>query len=472
MRIEIGFAILFAAVSASAQMPGAFTPTSRMTSARFGHTATLLGDGKVLVAGGGVASAELYDPSSGAFRPTGSMTKPRSHHRATLLPDGKVLISDADSAEIYDPSAGTFRLAGRMTAARDGHSATLLTTGKVLIAGGGCGGASTPPPAAASAELYDPASDTFAATGNMTVARCNPRETLLADGRVLILPGDEGADYGSAEIYDPTTGTFSPIDWPNPQELIAATSNLLLNGNVLVSLAVQECDFLSSTALVYDSAALAFKAGPDMANGVCRPTATLLSDGKVLIAAGWFAGTHAQLYDPATGAFSPTGNLTTYRQDHAATLLQDGTVLITGGASPVGSPLDLGAYGFSATDTAELYHPARVFPAPGLLSLNGSSQGAVLHAGTGRVVSAGDPAAPGEPIEIYATGLMDSSVVPPLVAIGGRAAEILYFGNAPGLSGVNQINVRVPNGLHPGAAVSIQMSYLGRSSNAVTIGVQ
>ena len=172
----------------------------------------------------------------------------------------------------------------------------------------------------------------------------------------------------------------------------------------------------------------------------------------------------ADLYAPATGTFYSAGNMTTGRHLHTSTLLRDGTVLIAGGYSIW--PL--------ATSSAELYKPPVLQPAAALSSLSGdgTGQGAILHAGTPQVVSSDNRAVVGEALEIYCTGLADGSVIAPQVAIGGRMAEVLFFGKAPGYSGLNQVNVRVPSDVASGPAVPVRLTYLGRPSNEVTIGMR
>jgi uncharacterized protein (TIGR03437 family) len=112
-------------------------------------------------------------------------------------------------------------------------------------------------------------------------------------------------------------------------------------------------------------------------------------------------------------------------------------------------------------------------PAPVLLSAtrDGSRQGAILHTGTSQVASSSNSAFVGEALEIYCTGLVNGSAIPPQITIGDRVAEILFFGKAPGLDGVNQVNVRVPD-ITPGPAMPVRLTYLGRLSNEVTIGVR
>jgi uncharacterized protein (TIGR03437 family) len=155
------------------------------------------------------------------------------------------------------------------------------------------------------------------------------------------------------------------------------------------------------------------------------------------------------------------------RYAHTATLLKDGRVLIAGGLGVTSSPC-----GNSLPILAELYTPDFVTPPAVLLSVSASGQGAILHASTQQLVSPDNPAVPGEALEIYGTGLIDGAVIPPQVAIGGRMAEVLFFGKAPGYAKLNQINVRVPSGIVSGPQVPMRLNYLSRPSNQVTITVR
>jgi hypothetical protein len=459
-----------------------------MTVARAGHTATLLLDGKVLIAGGNsplplagnpeaLSSAELYDPSTGTFAATGYLTTGRRMHTATLLPDGRVLIvsgygsaGSLASAELYDPATGTFAPTGNLITPQGWHTATLLNNGKVLIAGG-----FTKWPALANAELYDPATGTFAAAGSYanTAYACDfcPPATRLPDGKVLF------AGTQPPQLYDPVINAFTAVGAMLHPD--AATATLLTNGKVLFT--GGGFSGRSSDADLYDPASSTFTSAPNMGWRRGWHTSTLLPDGTALIAAGesedcaanscFFSGSLAtsELYNPSTGGFASTGSLGARRGGHTATLLNDGRVLITGGVSYGG----IGLF-FGSLASAEIYHPAVLAPAPVLFSMSGGGrgQGAVLHAGTSEVASSGHPAVAEEALEIYCTGLADGSVIPPQVAIGGRMAEVLWFGKVPDFPNLSQVNVRVPSGVTPGPAVPVRLTYLSRPSNEVTIGVR
>ena len=182
-----------------------FRSTGGMEGGRYGHTATLLNNGKVLVTGGsGGTTAELYDPTSETFTPaTGSMGTARSYHTANLLKDGTVLVAGGQdsnsqalaSAELFDPTTKNFTpTTGSMDTPRGGHTATLLSDGTVLVAAGGSGGTT--------AELYDPTSGAFTGTGSMQSPRSSHTATLLKNGTVLVTGGTRGwGVLASAELY-------------------------------------------------------------------------------------------------------------------------------------------------------------------------------------------------------------------------------------------------------------------------------
>ena len=274
---------------------GSWTATGSLADARERHTATLLPNGKVLVEGF-VTSAELYDPASGTWTATGSLTT-RGSETATLLPNGKVLVTVTVSepfgatptrAELYDPASGTWTTTGSLTTKRFEHTATLLPNGKVLVAGGYLTTGAPPVIVLETAELYDPASGTWTATGSLTTARYGHTATLLPNGKVLVAGGKDfnfQLWFASAELYDPTSGT-----WTTTGSLAAAREG---------------------------------------------HTATLLPNGKVLVVGGSDSGgalAGAELYDPASGAWAATGSLGASRQLQTATLLPGGKVLVAGGS--------------------------------------------------------------------------------------------------------------------------------------------
>ena len=319
----------------------------------------------------------------GAFNFTGSMMNSRLAHTATMLPNGDVLIvgggqgpdlvdgfSVVGGAELLDHATGTFVSAG--TESRDLHTATLLLNGKVLLIGGETGWTGIPPSpiVTASADLYDPATGIFQATGKMTAERESHTATLLADGRVLVaggarLQGTTWETLQTAEIYDPASATFSPTgDMVSPRSFHTAT--LLSNGKVLVT----GGNVGGATAELYDPVAGSFALTGSMSVARSSHTATLLANGKVLVV----GGPTAELYDPVTGSFALTGVMSVPRRFHTATLLGNDAVMIAGGTgvssdTAVTEIYDIATGSFARTgsmETGRLWHTAT--------SLDGSGQ--------------------------------------------------------------------------------------------------
>ena len=331
--------------------PGIVIPATvagPLSEARQLHTATALGDGRVLVIGGktsldgpdsaAIATAEMWDPTTGDFLPAGSTSEARYDHTATLLPDGRILVvggygNDAswlDSAELWDPATGEFSPAGELGLGRHAHSATLLPDGRVLIAGGYGGEWEW----LTAAEVWDPRTETFAPAGDLAQARWEHDAVLLPDGRVLVVGGAETITPRTlVEIWDPETGSFAPAG--------------------------------------------------ELVQGRTMHTTTVLEDGRVMVAAGYPGGepwevASVEIWDPATNTVTAGDPLEFARTAHSATLLPSGDVLIVGGTDTTGAELpaerwDQASEAFDVADisTTQYGHTANLLPDGRVLLIGG-----------------------------------------------------------------------------------------------------
>ncbi|HLX29936.1 MAG TPA: kelch repeat-containing protein [Casimicrobiaceae bacterium] len=378
---------------------GTWVATGSLRFARAGHAATLLPNGKVLVVGGAAAvagaatdtSAEIYDPATGQWKLTGALGVGRSDPKATLLNNGQVLVVGGDrgeitpqslgllgTCEIYDPATGTWSNTGSLNTPRDGFTATLLANGEVLVAGG-VDNADEP---LKTAEIYDPNKGTWRYTGSFGGARLLHAATRLADGKVLIVGGASDDDFlaaiGGATVYDPATGTWNGaggLYTPRAQ----ATASLLANGDVLVAGGFDDL-FYNPFAVTSVSYALTdlfdmtghWSATAPMNARRYAHTATLLSNGEVLVTGGFDLNTStelasAELYDVSTGTWHAAASMRDARQSHTATLLADGRVLVVGGYAgnqPLASaeilePADVPVGTITAAFTGAWYDPAQ-----------------------------------------------------------------------------------------------------------------
>ncbi len=329
----------------------------------------------------GIAAVAHADPNGagGSWTGAGNMLHARQNHASTLLQNGKVLITgwDTREAELYDPASGTFAPAGQMAnVRRDGLTATLLNDGKVLIAGG-TGAQKT-------AEIYDPATGLFSPAVEMKTVHSHHSATLLADGRVLIAAGQDNSGpqtHAVAEIYDPGSGTFN-ITGSLAGHRSGHTAALLPDGKVLITAGIQTTTpgfgIYIDTNELFDPAAGVFSQIAPLGSPRTGHSATLISGGRVLISGGAWYQNACELYDGAAGTWSRTGPMTVARRNyHTATLLGDGTVLLAGGF--VGS----------ATRGAERYDPTtNAFTAADSMLSVRMSHGAVRLA-DGRVLITG-----------------------------------------------------------------------------------
>jgi hypothetical protein len=344
----------------------------QMTTPRADQSAIALQDGRVLIAGGttngnvgGVtATAEIYDPMAQTFTQTGSMSVPRQGATATLLNDGRVLLaggvqnigfrSELSSAELYDPIAGTFTATGSMRTAREGHTATLLRDGRVLVAGGSDNGTHT----LDSAELYDPSTGTWSFAGHMTVPRVAHVAVLLGNGNVLIAGGGRGdrpggyIAYQNAETYSPEFAQFNPVAAHMKNDRVGAAALLLddgralivggKSGQVLTSFGPGTLNLNSmaplDTAEVFDPESHSFIATGKMHAPHYLPRLAKLQNGYVLVTSGWqqkgpvvVGMASADVFVPQSSTFSQVPPMHVARLQNSSTILPEGNVLIAGG---------------------------------------------------------------------------------------------------------------------------------------------
>jgi len=576
-----------------------WTVTGSLGTPRYGHSAILLANGKVLVGGGvGSAGAELYDPATGEWSATGGPTLSGITLR---LADGKVLVLRTGangSAELYDPDIDSLSAAGNLVVP-SGATVTLLTDGRLLVAGGSGSAFASP---LRNADLYDPATGVLSPTGRMNLGRSSHTATLLSDGKVLVVSDYYGSAFGTSELYDPVTG-----NWTLTGKLTTPryyhTATLLANGKVLVAgggLPFEDCKAADSAEL-YDPATGQWSATGKLTARRANHTATLLLSGKVLVTGGYSDCLQpnsvdlpdaADLYDPATGNWNATARLNTPRFGETATLLANGRVLIAGGSDgtfPIKSftsaelfdsgaanvasvsaaslaaggtlapesiavilgtnlatdiqtatslplPAELVGVSVKVRDSAGAERPAPLFfvspgkikyqvppatinglatvtitrgpsvvasglveiaqVAPGLFSANSDGQG-VASAFAWRIRTNGaqqfepiarfDPAQNryvAEPIDLgpetdqvflilYGTGIrFHSGLSGVSSSIGGESSEVTFAGAAPGFVGLDQINMRLPRSLAGRGEVSVSLSVDGKPANTVGVNIR
>lgn len=411
--ILMALAIAIIAVAPPSSAAG-FAAAAPMHIGRMNHTASLLPNGNVLVAGGygfygygPLTSAEIYDPVTNSWRHVTSMYGPRYRHAATTLQDSSIVVtggaqgpSAIASAERFDPVTETWIRLPLMSQERADHTATLLPSGKVLVAGG------TNPTVLRTAEIFDPVSQSWTTASPMGSLRYLHTATLLVDGRVLVAGGLGGPDNpaGSAEIYDPASNTWSPTGSLNCSRF-RHTALLLPSGKVMV-IDGNYGGSATSCNEAYDPSTGTWTRLAPNAIGRSDAATSLLVSGKVLLSGGSGSTPFtkvAEVYDPASDRWTTTGNLLVARYAHTSTLLASGGVLVAGGTNG------------NVLDSTERYTP----PTPTFLDLEIPASSVV---GQPYLVAVGVTADQGTPTGSVSISDDSGATCGPVVVSGGAAS--------------------------------------------------
>jgi N-acetylneuraminic acid mutarotase len=352
--------LLLAAFTAQAQ--GTFTPAGRLGTARSGHTATLLKDGRVLVVGGKsvngltpLTSVELFEPGTRTWKAAAPLAQGRALHTATLLDDGRVLVAGGAaletkdgktrfvalaSVELYEPAKNLWTQGPPLAFARNGHTATLLLNGRVLVVGG----AREQRSHLNQVELFDPESGTWAPRRPLAIARWLHEAVRLSDGSVVVLGGRSNQDEGgkgpgvalaSVERFDPSSGTWHPV--PELSEARQRTV-AVASGDTVTVLGGQTTSSATNYVERWTPGADAWALGPaHLSMASSGHSATELGQGEVLVIGGEPPNAvdtnRAQRFEPGQRRWCLAGTLDVSRKGHTATSLSDGQVLVVGGTS-------------------------------------------------------------------------------------------------------------------------------------------
>jgi hypothetical protein len=470
---------IFAVVSAAGFSLGSspalaqaiWNPVGSLAEPRLEHTTTLLPSGNVLVTGGtgcpsglgSKATAELYDPATRTWSPVAAMSHGREGHTATLLGNGKVLVvggmrfpvAIADTAELYDPATNSWTSVPGLSTARWYHTATLLSDGKVLVAGGTSNGSSVP----TLTEIYDPVTNTWASTTPMNAGRKFHTSTRLQDGRVLVAGGWDlnGQSTRSVDIYDPTTNAWS-VGPPMLTRRYFHHAQRLGDGRLMViggfdsNAAVRT---LASTE-IYDPVTNGWSAGALMKTPRYQFISTALADGDILVAGGTAIDVYidtdkAEIYDLASGAWSDAAPMTTSRTvffANGAPLMPDGSVLVPGGNTRGNCLRNAELYETPFTPPAANAGPDQTVPEGTEVHLDGTGS-------TGQGLTYSWTQVAGEPVTLTGDLTATPSFVPQLS--GGLVNQTLTFQltvAAGGHASADTVNIAVINNNHAPIALA------------------